>query len=158
MSEFKRTNDIAWRPIPEFSDKPPRATPISYPLEPAQTIRVEGKSEPSIISWLAERFPAKEQVESFAGLDPLPKSALGTQVGGSHYKKLRQYQPWEVLAAWLTPDELRGAAKMAAIKYLARERDKGGVEDIEKAMHTLQIYLELIKKKSNGTEALSVLR
>lgn len=70
-------------------------------------------------------------------------SALDSQEGGDHYRKLGAYQPWEVLAKWMTPDELRGFAKGTVIAYLARERDKGGRLDIKKAMHTLQIYLEL---------------
>lgn len=74
-----------------------------------------------------------------------PASALDSQVAGDHYKKLGMYQPWQVLAAWMTPEELKGAAKKDAIGYLAREADKGGREDIEKAVHTLQIYLELTK-------------
>lgn len=70
-------------------------------------------------------------------------SALNGQHGGDHYKKLGDYQPWAVLAKWMTPEELKGAAKKDAIKYLCREADKGGRVDIEKACHTLQIYLEL---------------
>lgn len=70
-------------------------------------------------------------------------SALETQEGGDHYKKLGAYQPWEVLARWLTPEELKGFAKGTVIAYLAREADKGGMLDIKKAAHTLQIYLEL---------------
>ena len=79
----------------------------------------------------------------------LPDSVLDSQVGGDHYKKLGAYQPWEVCAAWLTPDELRGAAKLTAIAYLCREREKGGLEDIKKAVHTLQIYLELQGKEES---------
>lgn len=76
-------------------------------------------------------------------LKKLDRSALDTQVGGDHYKQLGMYQPWEVLAKWLTPEELRGYGKGTVIAYLARERAKGGREDIKKAMHTLQLYLEL---------------
>lgn len=71
-------------------------------------------------------------------------SALDVQIAGDHYKKLAEYQPWEVLARWMTPDELRGYAKGTAIAYLAREQDKGGDIDIEKACHTLQLYKELL--------------
>jgi len=70
-------------------------------------------------------------------------SALDNQKGGDHYRKLGEYQPWIVLSKWLTPEELKGAMKKEVIAYLARESDKGGRLDIEKAMHTLQIYLEL---------------
>jgi hypothetical protein len=70
-------------------------------------------------------------------------SALDTQVDGDHYKKLGDYQPWEVLRRWLTPEEFRGYMKGTAIAYLARERDKGGLVDIEKAAHTLRGLIEL---------------
>jgi len=70
-------------------------------------------------------------------------SALDSQEGGDHYSKLGIYQPWQVLHKWMTEDELRGFAKGTVIAYLAREQDKGGRQDIKKAMHTLQIYLEL---------------
>ena len=73
-------------------------------------------------------------------------SVLNTQHGGDHYKKLGNYQPWEVLAKWLTPEELKGAMKKEVITYLCREADKGGLLDIKKAAHTLQIYLELVEK------------
>jgi len=72
-----------------------------------------------------------------------PTSVLDTQEGGDHYKKLGDYQPWEVLKAWLTPEEFRGYMKGTAIAYLARERDKGGMLDIKKATHTLQGLVEL---------------
>jgi hypothetical protein len=70
-------------------------------------------------------------------------SALDKQEGGDHYKKLGDYQPWEVLRAWLTPEEFRGYMKGTAIAYLARERSKGGMLDIKKATHTLQGLTEL---------------
>ncbi len=70
-------------------------------------------------------------------------SAKDTQVGDDHYKKLGDYQPWEVLKHWLTPEEFRGYMKGTAIAYLARERGKGGDTDIEKAEHTLAGLREL---------------
>lgn len=72
-----------------------------------------------------------------------PQSALDSQVGGEHYKRLGAYQPWVVLEHWLTPEEFRGYMKGTAIAYLARERDKGGDQDIEKGAHTLRGWLEL---------------
>lgn len=65
------------------------------------------------------------------------------QVGGEHYRKLGSMQPWNVLQAWLTPEEFRGFMKGTAIVYLARERDKGGDEDIRKALHYLQKMIEV---------------
>jgi len=71
-------------------------------------------------------------------------SVLNIQEGGDHYKKLGDYQPWEVLRRWLTPEEFRGYMKGTAIAYLAREQDKGGMLDIKKATHTLQGLTELL--------------
>jgi len=73
----------------------------------------------------------------------LSDSAMNTQVGGDHYKKLGDYQPWEVLRRWLTPEEFHGYMKGSAIAYLAREKDKGGLADIKKAAHTLQALIEI---------------
>lgn len=70
-------------------------------------------------------------------------NALDVQIGGDHYKRLGAYQPWEVLARCLTPDELRGFAKGTMIAYLMRERDKGGLDDISKAIHTGQLFEQL---------------
>jgi hypothetical protein len=70
-------------------------------------------------------------------------SVLEIQEGGNHYKSLGNYQPWEVLKCWLTPEELRGFAKGTAIKYLCREKAKGGDLDLKKAIHSLQIYMEI---------------
>lgn len=72
---------------------------------------------------------------------------LDVQVGGDHYKKLGQYQPWEVLAVWMSPEELRGYMKGTVIAYLAREQDKGGDADIKKACHTMQLFEEVRKDK-----------
>lgn len=67
---------------------------------------------------------------------------LDMQVGGSHYKDM-VIQPFEALAAWLTPEEHRGYHKGVAISYLAREQAKGGFDDIRKAIHHLQRLLEV---------------
>jgi hypothetical protein len=77
---------------------------------------------------------------------------LTDQKGGDHYAKLGIYQPWIVLSKWLTPEELKGAMKKDVISYLAREADKGGRLDIEKAMHTMQIYLELTEAERRADQ------
>ena len=80
---------------------------------------------------------------------PHPYNPKDKQVGGDHYKKYGDYQPWQVLAKWLTPEELKGYMKGTVIAYLAREGDKGGAVDIMKALHTLQLYEEC--RKNNET-------
>lgn len=72
---------------------------------------------------------------------PVPKKANELQVGGEHYRSMA-VQPWDALEAWLTPEEFRGYQKGVAIAYLARERKKGGTQDIEKAMHHLMKLVE----------------
>ena len=77
----------------------------------------------------------------------MKQAAKETQVGGDHYKKMGDYQPWQVAAEWLTPEELRGYMKGTVIAYLAREQDKGKDLDIEKALHTMQLFQEVRKDK-----------
>ena len=77
----------------------------------------------------------------------IKKTAKDTQIGGDHYKKMGDYQPWQVAAEWLTPEELRGYMKGTVIAYLAREQDKGKDLDIEKALHTMQLFQEVRKDK-----------
>lgn len=79
--------------------------------------------------------------------DPVGSPALAVQEGGDHYLKMGAYQPWEVAFHQLTPEELKGAMKLTVMAYLAREADKGGMADIRKASHTLQIYLELESRR-----------
>ena len=69
------------------------------------------------------------------------KKANELQVGGEHYRSMT-VQPWDALSAWLTPEEFRGYQKGVAIAYLARERKKGGTQDVEKAMHHLMKLVE----------------
>jgi len=87
-------------------------------------------------------FVAKEIIKL---VESDSNSTLNIQHGGDHYKKLGDYQPWMVLKNWLTPEEFRGYMKGTAITYLAREKNKGGNLDIEKAIHTLRALLELEK-------------
>ena len=77
------------------------------------------------------------------------KSALDTQVGGAHYKGLGAYQPWLVLKATLTPEEFRGYMKGTALVYLLRDGKKGD-DDLGKATHTLEGFLEMAKGSSSA--------
>lgn len=61
------------------------------------------------------------------------------QVGGSHYKRSR-IEHWDWAAAEGL-DYFQGAIT----KYVARWRDKNGVEDLEKALHYLEKYIEVSK-------------
>lgn len=63
-------------------------------------------------------------------------SALNKQEGGTHYKKYK-IQPVEYTVA----NDL-GFLAGSVIKYVTRYKDKGGAEDIRKAMHYLELILE----------------
>lgn len=62
---------------------------------------------------------------------------LSTQVGGNHYKSL-PIQPTE----FCQRNQL-GWCESNVVKYVARHRHKNGRQDIEKAIHYLQILLEI---------------
>lgn len=64
-------------------------------------------------------------------------SAKDEQIGGGHYKKLK-IQPAEYVHA-NGIQYLEGSV----IYYVTRWRDKGGIEDLKKARHTLDILIEL---------------
>lgn len=67
-------------------------------------------------------------------------SALAKQVSGGHYKLLK-IQPIEYIHANGIP-----FAEGSVIKYVTRWRDKGGIADLEKAKHFLELLIELEQK------------
>lgn len=67
----------------------------------------------------------------------MPESALSTQEGGNHYKSMA-IQPVE----FVTKNNI-GFIEGSVIKYVCRHRNKNGVEDIRKAIHFLNLLLEL---------------
>ena len=69
-------------------------------------------------------------------------SALQQQVAGDHYKSLK-IQPIEFIHANSIP-----FAEGCAIKYLVRWREKGGIKDLEKAKHFIELLIELETRPS----------
>lgn len=67
--------------------------------------------------------------------------ALDAQVGGGHYKDMK-IQPVEYIHANSIP-----FIEGCVIKYVSRWRAKGGVEDVKKARHFLDLLIELEGKK-----------
>ena len=70
--------------------------------------------------------------------------ARKTQVGGDHYAN-KAVQPWDAMECWLSPEQFEGYLRGAALKYLARYPDKGGVEDVKKARHYLDKLIECME-------------
>lgn len=63
--------------------------------------------------------------------------ALEEQVGGKHYKDMK-IQPVEYIHANGIP-----FIEGCVIKYVSRWRQKGGLDDVRKARHFLDLLLEL---------------
>jgi len=63
-------------------------------------------------------------------------SANDVQHGGTHYKK-HKIQVWDFILANDIP-YMEGSA----IKYLCRWKDKGGVQDLRKAVHFIERLIE----------------
>lgn len=72
----------------------------------------------------------------------MSERATETQIGGSHYKDM-QIQPFEYIHA-----NGIGFAEGCAIKYLSRWRKKGGLEDLKKARHFINMLIE--RESGNG--------
>ena len=61
---------------------------------------------------------------------------LDKQIGGSHYKSMG-IQPVEFILS----NDL-GFCEGNAVKYLCRYKSKGGVEDLEKAKHYIEVLID----------------
>jgi hypothetical protein len=68
--------------------------------------------------------------------DQVQVSAFNVQVGGSHYKEMA-IQPIEYILA-----NKLGFAEGTVIKYVSRWRAKGGIDDLRKARHVLDMLIE----------------
>lgn len=79
--------------------------------------------------YLAELLDEQSATISFDALDK--------QEGGAHYKGLK-IQPIEYISQ-NNLDYLQGNV----IKYVTRHKDKNGKEDIKKAIHYLELILQL---------------
>jgi hypothetical protein len=78
-------------------------------------------------------------------LEEKVQKANDRQVGGTHYGSGDMPQHWDLVAqyGW---DYFQGQIT----KYLMRWRKKNGVEDLEKAAHYLQKYIELERGKAEA--------
>ena len=101
------------------------------------------------IAWVTDEIPSadmtddcrdsrimKEVEETQLGLN-VALNPLSLQEGGDHYKKYK-IQPIEYCHA-----NNLNACETYAIKYITRHKDKGGILDINKAIHCLELLKEL---------------
>lgn len=71
-------------------------------------------------------------------------TALDQQIAGTHYSKLK-IQPVQYIHA-----NGLGFCEGSVVKYITRWRDKGGIEDLRKARHFIDLLIEL----ENETETI----
>lgn len=76
------------------------------------------------------------------GMKTGTQSALDKQVSGSHYKD-KGIQP----IIYIHANNL-GFCEGNVVKYVTRWRDKGGKADLEKAIHYLQLLIQLETEQS----------
>lgn len=78
--------------------------------------------------------------------NPRASRADEIQVGGDHYKEAGpDMQHWNMVIVHNL--DYFGAQ---ITRYLFRWKDKGGLEDLEKAQHYLNKYVEVAKAAANG--------
>jgi hypothetical protein len=78
-------------------------------------------------------------------------SANDTQVGGGHYKA-QAIEPWD-----LTVLNDLDAFQHEIIAYVIRHRAKNGIEDLQKARHWLDKYIEVeTARRAFGPERMKV--
>lgn len=77
-----------------------------------------------------------------SGCPMFKQSALDKQVSGSHYKD-KGIQP----IIYIHANNL-GFCEGNVVKYVTRWKDKGGKADLEKAIHYLQLLIQLETKQS----------
>lgn len=73
-------------------------------------------------------------------------SALDKQHGGNHYKQFK-IQPAEFCHKNAIP-----YLEATAIKYLCRWRLKGGIQDLDKAIHFIEMLKEFEGAKNDDTD------
>lgn len=80
----------------------------------------------------------KQDINIYKQENPTQPTANDIQYGGNHYKKYGNLQPWDVITQWNL-----GYLDGTALKYIARWKDKGGIEDLRKAGHFIQKAIEV---------------
>lgn len=71
---------------------------------------------------------------------------LDTQVGGEHYKL--PIQPIEYIHA-----NKLNYIEGCVIKYITRWRNKNGIEDLDKAIHYVELLKELEKRDASNSQS-----
>ena len=116
-----------WRRIVRVLEHPNAHSRLALWCWLLQFSKYDLRNTPQIV-WGARKIEGKH-----SGVD---MSAMDRQVSGSHYKTM-MIQPLEYALA----NDL-GICEHAVVKYISRWRHKGGVDDLRKAAHYIEILIE----------------
>jgi hypothetical protein len=81
--------------------------------------------------------------------------ASSHQIGGDHYAS-KAVQPWDAMSAWMSHEAFAGFLQGNCVKYLARYRDKNGLQDLDKCQHYLNKLIEV--ESNRGMMAENILQ
>ena len=90
---------------------------------------------------IQKRVEVGIKMEKKADEEILLENANNKQVGGVHYKT-KDIQPWDAIHEWGL-----GFFSGNVVKYVARHREKNGIEDLKKARHYLDKLIEIMEKQ-----------
>lgn len=162
MSKFKKDDPVPVAHFPVLEEKEPESTESI--IEKAKTERPKTISKRKVCitelePWkqpLAEEELIRQEEEAIAAYaaydEPLEVSTemedpLDRQVAGQHYKS-QGVQPLEYCLANYGYDGLKASIHTKVNKYLSRNKNSE-TEDIEKAIHCLEILLKAAQDKEN---------
>lgn len=101
------------------------------------------KAPPVVIAkFVSTKTGQKQTFTRPRGIDEIPvTSAFSKQEGGDHYRGMKS-QPFGFVR-----DNNVGHAEGEAIYRLLRWRDKGGIADLKKVIHTVELIIEYEERK-----------
>lgn len=76
-----------------------------------------------------------------AGTEPI--RANQRQVGGDHYKNGSKMEHWDIVVA-----HQLDYFQAQILRYVMRHKKKNGLEDLKKAQHFIQKYIEIVETAS----------
>ncbi len=82
------------------------------------------------------KLTKRKQFPGHSNPPPPPNNPMDKQIGGNHYKEMN-IQPVEFIVANNIPFR-----EGSAIKYICRHAVKNGKQDLEKAIHFLQMIID----------------
>ncbi|WP_109798698.1 DUF3310 domain-containing protein [Novosphingobium meiothermophilum] len=141
-----KTSDEGWTYwAPRFrGDGPPGVSASTHEIEfDWLTEQCEWETAgPEGVTWLTDfAYRYRPKAVPPVSLNEI-RSALDVQISGDHYKN-RKIQPVEFIHANNLP-----FIEGCVVKYVTRWREKGGVPDLLKAKHYIELLIELEGQKA----------